>query len=269
VSEGQPPSEAATPAEGRVVFEARGPVGVITLDRPHRHNAITMAMIGQLDAAMERARTDDGIRAVVLTGAGTRAFCAGGDLEDLIPRFTGGQIGGFIRDPAQRFFSRLYKPIVAAVHGFCIAGGLEMLLGTDLRIVSETAVFGLAETRWGIIPGAGSHVRLPQQIPWAIAMQLLLTAEPIDARRAYEVGLVNEVLPTDQVLPRAFELAELLARNGPVAVQAAKEIAVRALGNEPRFALEHDVNQRVLGSEDAKEGPRAFSEKRDPRYRGR
>jgi enoyl-CoA hydratase len=261
--------ETSSPAVGRVVFEARGPVAVITLDRPHRRNAITLAMIEQLDAAVERARSDDDIRAVVLTGAGTQAFCAGGDLEDLIPRFTGGHIDELIPDPAQRFFSRLYKPIVAAVHGYCIAGGMEMLLGTDLRIASETAVFGLAETRWGIVPGAGSHVRLPQQVPWAIAMQLLLTAEPIDARRAYEVGLVNEVLPTDQVFPRAFAVAELLSRNGPVAVQAAKEIAVRALGNEPRFGMEHDVNRRVLRSEDAKEGPRAFNEKRDPVYRGR
>jgi enoyl-CoA hydratase len=255
--------------DGRVTVDVQGPIALVTLDRPARHNALTLTMLEQLAAAEQRLREDDEIRVAVLTGSGTRAFCAGGDLEQLIPRFTAGHLEDLVPDPAQRFFSRIYKPIVAAVHGFCIAGGLEMLLGTDLRIVSEDAVFGLAETRWGIVPGAGSHVRLPQQVPWPIAMQLLLTAEPIDARRAYEVGLVNEVRPAGEVLPRAMELARLIAGNGPLAVQSAKEIAVRALGNEARFALEHDLVQRVMRSEDAKEGPRAFSEKRTPVYRAR
>jgi enoyl-CoA hydratase len=203
-----------TSPDGRVSYETDGPVAVITLDRPQRHNALTVVMIGQLAEAVACARADDSVRAVVLTGAGDRAFCA---------------------------------------------GGLEMLLGTDLRIAAQTAVFGLPETRWGLIPGAGSHVRLPQQVPWAIAMQLLLTAEPIDAQRAYAVGLVNEVLPAGQVLPRALELARLISRNGPLAVQAAKEIAVRALGNEPRFTLEHEIHQQVLRTADAREGPRAFT----------
>lgn len=255
--------------DGRVTYETDGPVAVITLDRPRRHNALTVVMIGQLAEAVARARADDSVRAVVLTGAGDRAFCAGGDLAELIPRLTDGQLAILIPDPEQRFFSDFYKPMVAAVNGLCLAGGLEMLLGTDLRIAAQTAVFGLPETRWGIIAGAGSHVRLPQQVPWAIAMQLLLTAEPIDAQRAYAAGLVNEVLPAGQVLPRALELARLISRNGPLAVQAAKEIAVRALGNEPRFALEHEIHQQVLRTADAREGPRAFAEKRDPTYRGR
>jgi enoyl-CoA hydratase/carnithine racemase len=144
-----------------------------------------------------------------------------------------------------------------------------MLLGTDLRIAADSAVFGLPEVRWGLIPGGGSHVRLPQQVPWAFAMQLLLTGDHVPASRAYEVGLVNEVLPPGRVLERALELARRLARNGPLAVSAAKEIAVRALGNEPRFALEYAINRQVLASHDAAEGPRAFLEKRDPEYLGR
>jgi enoyl-CoA hydratase len=255
--------------DGEVTYEVDGHVAVMTLDRPERHNAMTLAMTEQLADATAEARRDETVRVVVLTGAGTKAFSAGGDLAELIPRLSAGRLEVLFPDPTQRFFSELYKPVVAAVNGFCIAGGLEILLGTDLRIAAEHAVFGLAETRWGIIPGGGSHVRLPQQIPWAIAMQILLTAEPIEARRAYEAGLVNEVLPGPEVLPRAMEIAAGIARNGPLAVQGAKEIAVRALGNETRFALEQDVNRRVLASADAKEGPLAFTEKRPPVFEGR
>ena len=260
--------------EGQVSYTVDGHIAVMTLDRPSRHNSMTLAMTRDLADATAEARRDDTVRAVVLTGAGEKAFSAGGDLAELIPRLTAGQLEVLFPDPTKRFFSELYKPVVAAVNGFCIAGGLEILLGTDIRIAAEHAVFGLAETRWGIVPGGGSHVRLPQQIPWAIAMQILLTAEPIDARRAYEAGLVNEVLPGAQVLPRALDVARGIARNGPLAVQGAKEIAVRALGNETRFALEQDVTRRCSRpatptADDAKEGPRAFTERRDPVYEGR
>ena len=254
---------------GAVTYEQDGHVALVTLDRPSRHNAVTMPMIAQLNEAMERARQDAEIRAIVLTGAGTRAFSAGGDLEEMIPRFTAGELSSLIPDPTQRWFSHIFKPIVAAVNGICIAGGVEMLLGTDLRVASDTATFGLAETRFGIVPTAGSHVRLPQQIPWPIAMQMLLTAEPISAQRAFEVGLVNEVLPVEKVLPRALELAHLISRNAPLAVQGAKEIALRALANEPRFVTEFEIGQRVLRTEDAREGPRAFMEKRKPVWRGK
>lgn len=255
--------------DGRVTYEVDGHVAVVTLDRPARHNSMTLAMTRELADATAEARRDEVVRAVVLTGAGEKAFSAGGDLAELIPRLSAGHLDVLFPDPTRRFFSDLYKPVVAAVSGICIAGGLEILLGTDIRIAAEHAVFGLAETRWGIVPGGGSHVRLPQQVPWAIAMQILLTAEPVDARRAYEAGLVNEVLPGAQVLARAMEVARGIARNGPLAVQGAKEIAVRALGNEPWFALEQDITRRVLTSADAKEGPRAFTERRAPVYEGR
>jgi len=127
----------------------------------------------------------------------------------------------------------------------------------------------VAEVRWGLVPGAGTHVRLPAQVPWPIAMQLLLTGDTIGARRAYEIGLINEIRSPAEVLPRAYELAERIARNGPLAVRTAKEIAVRALEHESRFALEWALQNRVLRSEDAKEGPRAFRERREPRFEGR
>jgi enoyl-CoA hydratase len=253
---------------GDVDYRVDGRIAVITLNRPEAHNAVTVHMLRRFVEVSDAARRDAEVRAVVLTGAGDRAFCAGGDLGELIPRLTAGELEVLTPDPTKRFLSDLFTPVVAAVRGICLAGGLEILLGTDLRIVSEDAVFGLPEVRWGIIPGGGSHVRLPQQVPWPIAMQLLLTGTPVGARRAYEVGLVNEVLPGEQVLDRAMELATGIAANGPVAVRTAKEIAVRALGNEPRYALEHALNERVVSTEDAREGPRAFTEKRSPNYRG-
>jgi enoyl-CoA hydratase len=254
---------------GDVTYRVDGAVAVITLDRPEAHNALTVHMLRRLAEATDAASRDRDVRAVVLTGAGDRAFCAGGDLGELIPKLTGGELDILTPDPTKRFLSDLFTPVVAAVNGLCLAGGLELLLGTDLRIAAEHAVFGLPEVRWGIVPGGGSHVRLPQQLPWPIAMQLLLTGQPIDAARAYQVGLVNEVLPAERVFERARELATGIAANAPIAVRTAKEIAVRALGNEPRYALEHALNERVVSTEDAREGPRAFTEKRAPTYRGR
>lgn len=251
-----------------VLYERDGPVATITLNRPERHNSLTLESMRLLEQYSLQAQGDDAVRAVIVTGAGERAFCAGGDLDELIPRTTHGELDTVIPDPTKRFFSDLFKPVVAAVNGICTAGGTELLLGTDLRVAGEKASFGLGEVRWGVIPGGGTHVRLPRQVPWAIAMQLLLTAEPIDAVRAYEVGLVNEVRPPRQVLERAHEIAAQIARNGPVAVQTAKEIAVRALALESAFALEYTLNERVLRTDDAREGPRAFVEKRRPEYTG-
>lgn len=256
-------------ADGDVGFSVDGPVALITLDRPSAHNALTLRMIRRLAEATEAARQDDAVRAIVLTGAGDRAFSAGGDLGELIPRLTKGELEILIPDPSKRFFSDLFKPVVAAVNGLCLAGGFEILLGTDIRVAAEHAVFGLPEVRWGLVPGGGTHVRLPQQVPWAIAMKLLLTGDHISAAEAAQHGLVTEVVPAAEVLQRATEIAHGLARNAPVAVRTAKEIAVRALGNEPRFALELALNERVLRTEDAVEGPRAFTQKRAPIYRNR
>jgi enoyl-CoA hydratase len=226
-------------------------------------------MIRRLAQATEAARHDNEVRAIVLTGAGEMAFSAGGDLGELIPRLTKGELEILIPDPSKRFFSDVFLPVIAAVNGLCLAGGFEILLGTNIRIAAEHAVFGLPKVRWGLVPGGGTHVRLPQQVPWPIAMQLLLTGDHIDGQRAAAYGLVNEVVPAGQVFSRAMEVARAIARNAPVAVRTAKEIAVRALGNEPRFALELALNECVLRAEDALEGLRAFIEKRSPTYRNR
>jgi enoyl-CoA hydratase len=204
----------------------------------------------------------------VITGAGQKAFCAGMDLKDALPAIAGGDSMGY-EDPAKRPFQQIYKPIIAAVNGVCIAGGLEFLQGMDIRIASENAIFGLGEVRWGVVPAGGTHIRLPQQIPWAVAMELLLTGNNIDAKRAYDIGLINKIVPADKLLEEALAWAEKICQNGPLAVRTAKEIAVRALNNEPKFVLEKTMSARVFQSEDAKEGPRAFAEKRKPNYTGR
>jgi enoyl-CoA hydratase len=252
-----------------LLYEVRDRIALITLNRPKAHNALSIEAVILLADASRAVQEDDQVLVAVITGAGTDAFCAGGDLGELLPALTDGHLDILVPEPTQRFFSTVYKPVIAAVNGHCLAGGFEILLGTDLRVASETAKFGLAEVRWGLVPGAGTHVRLPAQVPWAIAMQLLLTGESIDARRAYDIGLVNEVCPQAEVLPRALELAERIASNAPLAVQTAKEIVHRALGHEQGFALEWALQHRVLNSQDAQEGPRAFMAGRRPHFEGR
>jgi enoyl-CoA hydratase len=248
-------------------YEKDGHVAVITLDRPDALNALTLEMLAAIDRIAVAVSDDPDVWAVILTGAGDRAFCAGADLKEAIPSFSGGAVLGN-PDITKRQFSDVYKPVITAVNGVCIAGGLELVLATDLRIGAEHATFGLGEVRWGVIPAGGSHIRLPRQVPWAVAMELLLTGQPIDARRAYDVGLINRVVPAADLMPAARQLAETICKNGPLAVRTAKEIAVRSLELEKGFVLERGLGARVFASDDAKEGPRAFAERRAPKFTG-
>ena len=249
-------------------YEKRGRIAIMTINRPDALNAFTAEMLRAMDAAFADFNDDDDLWVAILTGAGDKSFSSGMDLKEAIPLLQSGDEMGY-EDHTKRPFSDVFKPIIAAVNGFCIAGGMEFLQGTDLRIAAEHATFGLGEVRWGIIPTGGSHVRLPRQIPWAMAMELLLTGQPIDAQRAYQIGLVNKVVPATELMPTALKLAETICRNGPLAVRTAKEIAVRSLGLEGSFVLEKALGARVMNSEDAKEGPRAFAEKRKPQFKGR
>lgn len=249
-------------------YEKRGRIAVMSFNRPEAMNAITKEMLFGMDAAFDDFNADPDLWVAVLTGTGPRAFCAGMDLKDALPAVAAGDSMGYA-DPQKRPFHHIYKPIIGAVNGLCIAGGLEFLLGTDIRIAAESASFGLAEVKVGVIPAGGSHVRLPQQIPWAVAMELLLMGQNITAERAREVGLVNAVVPGERLMEEAMAWAERICQNGPLAVRTAKEIAVRVLNLEPAFVLEKTMAERVLRSEDAREGPRAFAEKRKPNFRGR
>jgi enoyl-CoA hydratase len=264
-----------------VVFEKRDHVALVTLNRPETRNAFDPEVLVRLDDAWATVRDDDEIRVAVITGSGT-AFCAGADLGRLIPLFSGA------REPEDDWDQRLVadpaiggrgllrdgdvvKPVVAAINGFAIAGGMELLMGCDVRVAAEEAQFGMQEAKWAIFPAGGSTVRLPNQIPYAKAMELLLTGDMIGADEALALGFLNYVVPADQVLPKAMEIAEKIAENGPVAVRAIRK-AIRAnIGMPEVEALkqEAEIGMPVFGTEDAREGPRAFMEKRKPVYKGR
>lgn len=256
-----------------VRYEVRNRVALITLDRPEAMNALDPPMLFGLAEAWDRAEEDDDVWVVVVTGAGTEAFCVGADLKVTIPATTGAEGVEPVRFPNMArtlLRGRFYpKPVVAAVNGHCIAGGLEMLLSTDLRYAGTGASFALQEVKWGLFPLAGSTVRLPRQIPYCRAMELLLVGDRVGAAEALAMGLVNEVV--DDPLARALEVAERITQNGPVAVRKIKESVVRGLGMsmDLAYAEELRLGAEVFASDDAKEGPAAFAEKRDPRFTGR
>ncbi|MDQ0314704.1 enoyl-CoA hydratase-related protein [Amorphus orientalis] len=271
--------EAAAP---HLLAERRGRIFLLTLNRPAARNAISPEMACRLSDAYETFAEDDELRVMVLVGAGDKAFCSGGDLALTLPLLTGAREPEddwdrrVLDDPSVMNRSALRhhaldKPIIAAINGPCLAGGMETMLATDIRIASETAVFGLPEAKRGLIPFAGSLVRLPRQVPQAMAMEILLTGDFIDARRAYDMGLINRVVPQDEVLATALDMAGRIAANGPVAVQAIKRTVRLASGASlsEGFAHEDEAKATVMASEDAREGPRAFMEKRPARFVGR
>ena len=245
---------------------------VITFNRPERMNAMSQDLLRLLRDATEDFNNDPDIWVAILTGAGERAFCAGADLGSTIPAKSAGARDNPLRVQDTRNLHHVFKPIISAVNGYCIAGGLEYMLGTDIRVAAEHAEFGLQEVRWGIVPDQGAHIRLPRQIPWAWAMELILTGRRISAQEALHCGLINRVVPMEDLMPTAHGIADLICANGPLAVRTAKEIAVRgAMGMswEQAWSLESLLGARAFGSEDAIEGPRAFMEKRTPQFKGR
>lgn len=265
-----------------VLFEVRDHVAWITLNRPEARNAVSPEVVVRLAEVWERVRDDDAVRVAVITGAGDRAFCSGADLQLLIPLMTGARQPenqwdhAVMRDRglSDRALLREFdpvKPVIAAVNGFAIAGGMEMLQATDLRVASENARFGLQEVKWGLFPISGSTVRLPRQVPYAVAMEILLTGELIDAQRAFELGFVNRVVPPEKLLDTANELAQKIASNGPVAVREIRR-SVRACSGLPELEAldrEREIGAPVFATRDAREGPRAFLERRTPRFEGR
>jgi enoyl-CoA hydratase len=249
-----------------IIVDDRGAVRTITINRPERRNALDPDTMTELGAAFTAAETDDGVRVVVLTGAGDKGFCSGMDLKafrDSGPR--PGAVG------TEVLVERVYpKPVIAAVNGAAVGGGLGLALACDLVVAAEHAVFALPEVQRGLV-GAGAGSRAALRLPPAVALELILTGEAIDAPRALALGLVNRVVPLADLMATTYALAERIAANGPLAVRVSKEIVyeVARLIDGVDIAALRAKAAPVMQSDDAKEGARAFTEKRAPRFTGR
>ncbi|MCG8694030.1 MAG: enoyl-CoA hydratase/isomerase family protein [Minwuiales bacterium] len=258
-----------------LTYEKRGRACWITLNRPDALNAISQQVMDDLSAALDAAEADEDVWAAVLTGAG-RAFCAGADLKDVLGILTGDDaeaIRAFMNN-AYRMFRRVAqfeKPLIAAVDGYCLAGGMELALAADIRICSTDAQFGLPEITHGFFPGGGGPQRLARSIPQSMAMELVLTGDRIDAETALRVGIVSRMVPADALMPTTLKIAKRIAGHAPLAVKAAKEVTQTALDEtfEQGMRLGGALRWVVGQTEDAREGPRAFAEKRAPDYKGR
>ncbi|WP_407445643.1 crotonase/enoyl-CoA hydratase family protein [Rhodococcus sp. (in: high G+C Gram-positive bacteria)] len=255
------------------LVEQRGHVLIVTLNRPEARNALSGEMMAIMSDAWDRVDNDPEIRVAILTGAGG-AFCAGADLKAMNQSAPGDKFEGggwdLSRLPALLKGRRLTKPLIAAVEGAAIAGGTEILQGTDIRVAGESAKFGVSEAKWGLFPLGGSAVRLVRQIPYTIAADILLTGRHIKAAEAKEIGLIGYVVPDGTALDKALEIAETIANNGPVAVQAILRTIrdSEGLHEEEAFRIDAELGAAVFKSADAKEGPRAFAEKRPPKFTG-
>jgi len=254
----------------------------ITIDRPPR-NALDLYHFRDLAAAWRRFGDDRDAWVAIVTGVG-ESFCVGADLKTYIPQVTdlqkriaSGEVteidGCKLSDGPYAVLRnvKIYKPIIAAVNGFCVAGGMEMLGGTDIRIATPDSGFGVMEPKRGLFAGGGTTVRLPRQLAFPAAMEFLLTAERFPAERALELGLLNEIVPREQLMDKARDWARRITANAPIAVQATKESVIRSLAVTMKegYKIESELSSMVFQTEDAKEGPKAFAEKRPPNWQGK
>ncbi len=254
------------------LVDRQGHVLIVTMNRPEARNALSGPMMAIMREAWDQVDKDPEIRACILTGAGG-AFCAGADLKAMTASHPGDTAADWDLSVIEPLLKgrRLTKPLIAAVEGPAIAGGTEILQATDIRVAGQSARFGVSEPRWGLFPLGGSAVRLPRQIPYTVACDLLLTGRHITAEEALQIGLIGHVVPDGQALDKALELASLIAANGPLAVQAILR-TIRETEGMPEndaFKIDARLGIEVFKSDDAKEGPRAFAEKRKPRFQGR
>lgn len=250
-----------------ILYRVEDTTAIVTFNRPDKYNSLTTNMMYAGAEAIRAADNDDDVRAIIVTGAGDDAFCAGADLEDRLPTVTGDKA----YDPPPLFFKDelITTPIISAINGFCTGGGMEFIQFTDIRIGEKDAKFGLPEPKWGLIPGGGSTARLPQQIPYAHAMEFLLTGKTFGVDHAADIGLINEVVPDGQSLERAKEVAATIAEASPHAISLIKESVHRGFNRPMNDALRLETSslRKAFRHEDSTEGPEAYEEDREPSFR--
>ncbi len=248
-----------------VEVQKEGKIIIITINRPEARNALNSEVRQGLNQAYADLRDDPNLWVAILTGAGDKAFSAGADIKEFRPGPSTAAVGEVLHP------DHIWKPFIAAINGYALGGGLELAMQCDIRLAAEHARLGQPEINIGFMPGAGGTQRLPRFVPRAMAAQILLLGEPIDAQEAYRIGLVNKVVPLDQLLPTAKQWAETICRKGPVGVRASKEAMIRGYGLplDEGLKLERELVQVVRMSEDFAEGTRAFVEKRPPQYKGK
>jgi enoyl-CoA hydratase/carnithine racemase len=254
-----------------VLYEKRDNVVIITMNRPAALNAINRQFRKDLSDAINRFDGESGSFVAVITGAG-RAFCAGRDLKERAADNVEGvqaRAADSMSPDGGSMWPRTWKPLIAAINGYALAGGWSIAQMCDLRVASEDAQLGVSETKWSLLPPFGTY--LSKSMPLSAVMELVLTAQPVTAQRAYDMGFVNKVVPADQLMPEALALAQQIADNAPLAVQTFKELAYRGLNMSTQdiSALTYHMYDQLLKTEDSKEGPRAFAEKRKPQWKGR
>ena len=262
----------------KVLYEKRGALAYVTLNRPEVHNCIDLRMSQEMLAIWDEVKRDREVRVAILTGAGEKAFCSGADLKELIPHIRetseeenrsrafqgpgwGGLSGGY----------EIHTPIIAAINGYCIAGGHELAEFCDIRIAAEHATFGHQEIKWGLMPGDGGCSRLQRIVGLGRAMEIILTGKIYDAQEAYRIGFVNHVVPLGNLIARATEIAEQIAGNGPLATRAAKQAVLHSIGRplQDGIAFETDTFSYLCRSEDWLAGQQAFLTRSKPGFRGR
>jgi enoyl-CoA hydratase/carnithine racemase len=249
-----------------VEYEQKGKIAIITLNRPRALNAINAELRQELDQYILNIRDNPDVWVAIICGAG-KSFCAGADIKQGEPKILGSPQGMDERIRPDQ----VWKPFIAAIHGYCLGAGLELALTCDLRVAAEGARFGQPEVNVGEIPGAGGTQRLPRFIPRAKAAEMILLGQQIDAGEAYRTGLINKIVPADQLMAEALKWAETICLAGPLQVRAAKEAMMRGYNVtlDEGLRIERELRNRIAASEDAREARRAFAEKRKPRWQGK
>ena len=253
-------------------YEKNDHIAVLTMNRPEARNAMNAAMRREMGEALADFKDDNDSWVLILTGAGDKAFSAGMDLKEMAANLAGGGRGAGDEAVTPSLMAGnidIWKPIIVSINGVAVGAGVETSLACDIRIAAEHARLGLMEPKRGIAPGGGGMARLPRQVPRAIALEMLLTGDLITAQEAYRIGLINQVVPGPELMPAAYKMAERLLDGAPLAVQAIKETVLRTIDLSLEEALPLRFGPNAQGSEDAKEGTRAFGEKRKPVWKGR